>query len=65
MPYFIVFKNSAGDPIVKMVKDRGRLHEAVDEAISGHYLSDPVVYAYHSNNLVMVNTEKRVQYNGR
>ena len=65
MPYFIVFKNSAGDEVVKMIKDRGRLYEAVDEAIAGHYLSDPNVRAYHSNNLITVNTSAKVGYNGR
>lgn len=63
MPYFIVFVNSAGDEIVKMVRDRGRLHEAVDEAVKGEYLKDPVVKAFHSNNLVMVNTRVRMPYN--
>jgi len=65
MPYFIVFKSTSGEEVVKMVKDRGRLHEAVDEGIKGSYLADPIVKAYHSNNLVMVNTDKRVAYNGR
>jgi hypothetical protein len=62
MPYFIVYLNSAKDEIVKMVPDKGRLHEAVDEAIKGEYLSSPVVKAYHSSNLIMVNTKERIKY---
>jgi len=65
MPYFIVYKNSAKDEVVKMVPDKGRLHEAVDTAIKGEFLSDPMVKAYLSNNLVMVNTETRAPYNDR
>lgn len=62
MPYFIVFQNSAGDEVVKMVRDRGRLREAVDEAIKGVYLKDPIVKAYLSTNVVMVNTDVRMPY---
>ena len=62
MPYFIVYTDSSGDEIVKMVPDKGRLHEAVDTAIDGVYLRDPIVKAWLSNNLVMVNTKERVNY---